>query len=117
MVVVPQAGVIFAGDLFEESAPPAYGDDSYPLSWPATADALAREWEHRSSSPAMATSCRSTPRDEQAKEIAIVATLIRELHAAGIPANDALHEARDRWPFPPEALAEAVRRGYESLPA
>ena len=40
VVVVPHAGVIFAGDLFEESAPPAYGDDSYPLSWPATADAL-----------------------------------------------------------------------------
>jgi hypothetical protein len=53
---------------------------------------------------------------EQANEIATVASLIRELHAAGIPVDDALHEARDRWPFPPEALAEAVRRGYAALP-
>ena len=116
VVVVPQAGVIFAGDLFEESAPPAYGDDSYPLSWPATADALLGMGASVFV-PGHGDVMSVNAAHEQAKEIAIVATLIRKLHAAGIPANDALHEARDRWPFPPEALAEAVRRGYESLSA
>jgi hypothetical protein len=28
---VPDVGVVFAGDLIEESGPPAYGDDCYPL--------------------------------------------------------------------------------------
>ena len=35
VVEVPDAGVLFLGDLVEESAPPAFGD-AYPLEWPAT---------------------------------------------------------------------------------
>ncbi len=42
VVSVPDGGVVYAGDLIEESGPPAYGDDSYPLDWPTTADALLR---------------------------------------------------------------------------
>src|SRR5947209_6121759 len=30
VVVVPDAGVTFVGDLVEESGPPAYGDDCFP---------------------------------------------------------------------------------------
>jgi hypothetical protein len=41
--------------------------------------------------------------------------VIRELHNAGVAVADALDEAGDRWPFPVEALAFAVRRGYEAL--
>jgi glyoxylase-like metal-dependent hydrolase (beta-lactamase superfamily II) len=40
VVVVPDAGVVFAGDLVEESGPPSYGDDSFPLEWPVTAGRL-----------------------------------------------------------------------------
>jgi glyoxylase-like metal-dependent hydrolase (beta-lactamase superfamily II) len=36
VVVVPDAGVVFAGDLVEEGAPPSYGVDAFPLEWPAT---------------------------------------------------------------------------------
>ncbi len=115
VVVVPHAAVIFAGDLFEESAPPAYGDDSYPLSWPATADALLGMGASVFV-PGHGDLMSADAAHEQANEIALVARLIRELHAAGIPVDDALHEARGRWPFPPEALAEAVRRGYQTLP-
>jgi glyoxylase-like metal-dependent hydrolase (beta-lactamase superfamily II) len=35
LVSVPDAGVTFAGDLIEESAPPNFGD-SYPVVWPLT---------------------------------------------------------------------------------
>lgn len=35
IVRVPDAGVLFAGDLLEQGAPPYFGD-SYPLDWPAT---------------------------------------------------------------------------------
>lgn len=34
-VTIPDAGVLFAGDLVEESAPPSF-EDSYPLEWPET---------------------------------------------------------------------------------
>ena len=114
VVSVPDVGVVFAGDLVEESGPPAYGDDCYPLQWPATADALVAigastfvPGHGDVMSPRAAT--------EQAHAITIVAGLIRELHSAGIAAEDALLEAGDRWPFPAEALARAVERGYASL--
>lgn len=35
IVAVQGAGVLFAGDLVEQGAPPGF-DDSYPLDWPAT---------------------------------------------------------------------------------
>jgi len=39
IVIVPDAGVVFAGDLVEEGAPPSYGD-AWPLEWPATVGRL-----------------------------------------------------------------------------
>jgi glyoxylase-like metal-dependent hydrolase (beta-lactamase superfamily II) len=39
VLVVPDANVMFAGDLLEEGAPPSFGD-SFPLEWPATVEAL-----------------------------------------------------------------------------
>ena len=39
VVEVPDAGVTVAGDLVEQGAPPAF-EDSYPLEWPRTLDAL-----------------------------------------------------------------------------
>ena len=38
VVRVPDADVLLAGDLVEESAPPVYGVDSFPLEWPLTMD-------------------------------------------------------------------------------
>jgi glyoxylase-like metal-dependent hydrolase (beta-lactamase superfamily II) len=39
VVHVPDAGVVFAGDLVENGAPPAY-EDAYPLEWPAAVDGV-----------------------------------------------------------------------------
>ncbi len=39
VVSAPDAGVLFAGDLLENGAVPAFGD-SYPLEWPETVEAL-----------------------------------------------------------------------------
>ena len=36
IVLVPDVGVMFAGDLVENGAPPYFGD-GYPLDWPETA--------------------------------------------------------------------------------
>jgi glyoxylase-like metal-dependent hydrolase (beta-lactamase superfamily II) len=38
-IVVPDAAVLFAGDLLEEGAPPSFGD-SFPLEWPAAVEQL-----------------------------------------------------------------------------
>lgn len=39
LVWVPDARVVFAGDLVEHGAPPSFGD-AYPLEWPAALDAV-----------------------------------------------------------------------------
>jgi glyoxylase-like metal-dependent hydrolase (beta-lactamase superfamily II) len=39
VVCVPDAGVLFAGDLLENGAPPWFGD-AYPLDWPSTVERL-----------------------------------------------------------------------------
>jgi glyoxylase-like metal-dependent hydrolase (beta-lactamase superfamily II) len=39
VVVVPDADVIFAGDLVENGAPPFFGD-GYPMEWPSTVERL-----------------------------------------------------------------------------
>ena len=39
VVAVPDAGVVFAGDIIEEGNAPWFGD-GYPLDWPATLDAF-----------------------------------------------------------------------------
>jgi glyoxylase-like metal-dependent hydrolase (beta-lactamase superfamily II) len=39
VAVVTDAGIVCAGDLVEEGAPPSF-DDAYPLEWPATLAAL-----------------------------------------------------------------------------
>ncbi|HEY8238076.1 MAG TPA: MBL fold metallo-hydrolase [Candidatus Limnocylindrales bacterium] len=38
-VVVPDANVLFGGDLIEEGSPPSFGD-SFPIDWPGTVERL-----------------------------------------------------------------------------
>jgi glyoxylase-like metal-dependent hydrolase (beta-lactamase superfamily II) len=40
VVVVPDADVLFAGDLIESAGPPAFGSDSVPEEWPGTLDGV-----------------------------------------------------------------------------
>ncbi len=114
VVVVPAAGVVFAGDLLEESAPPAFGDDCFPLEWPATAGAVVAEGG-AVYVPGHGDVMASRAASEQVRDLTSVATLIRELFDAGVSAADALQEAGDRWPYPADALVEAVSRGYAAL--
>jgi len=116
LVHVPDAGAWLAGDLIEESGPPVYGPDSFPLDWPATlarlqaalgaGDVLVPGHGAPVGAPFLAA---------QHEQIAAVAALITELHAAGVPADRAPAEGGGRWPFPAGGMAEAVRTGYSQL--
>lgn len=115
VVRVPDADVLLAGDLVEESGPPAYGADSFPLDWPASLDlALGLI------TPAtVVVPGHGAPVDRdfvlrQHADIGAVAETIRGLAGNGVTADRALAEGE--WPFPEEQLADAVRRGYEHLP-
>lgn len=116
VVVVPEAGVVLAGDLVEQSGPPAYGDDSYPLEWPAT---LARVGELLGAGSAVVPGHGDVVDRKfvcaQLEGLEAVARALRELHGAGIPLAEALEAGRDRWPWPASTLVHAVERGYRQL--
>lgn len=115
VVRVPDADVLLAGDLVEESAAPAFNGDAFPMEWPLTLDIVLS----LTSSASVVVPGHGAPVDrdfveQQRNEIGIVAETIRDLAGRGVPLEGALEAAE--WPFPRAGLAEAVRRGYEHLP-
>jgi glyoxylase-like metal-dependent hydrolase (beta-lactamase superfamily II) len=115
---LPDTGVLLAGDLVEHSGAPVFGDDSYPLEWPVTVDALlARAGDHPD---LVVVPGHGEPVDaafvaSQRADLASVSAEIERLHAAGVPRAEAF--AAGTWPFPwPDAGATgAVGRGYDAL--
>jgi glyoxylase-like metal-dependent hydrolase (beta-lactamase superfamily II) len=119
VVRVPDADVLLAGDLVEESAArhgvPGFGADCFPLEWPLTLDLVIGLL----SDDTVVVPGHGLPVDrdfvqEQRSAIGIVAETIRDLATRGVPVRDALGAAE--WPYPAEELQHAVRRGYEHLP-
>jgi glyoxylase-like metal-dependent hydrolase (beta-lactamase superfamily II) len=119
VVRVPDADVMLAGDLVEEStlrnAVPGFGDDCYPMDWPLSLDIVLG----LTTSSSVVVPGHGAPVDrdfveEQRNAIGIVAETIRDLAGRGVPEGQALDAAE--WPYPREELASAVRRGYEQLP-
>jgi len=119
VVRVPDADVLLAGDLVEESAArnavPGFGEDCYPLDWPLTLDIVLG----LTTGSSVVVPGHGAPVDrdfveEQRNAIGVVAETIRDLAGRGVPVDQAVDAAE--WPFPREELAAAVRRGYEHLP-
>lgn len=112
---VPDVDVLVAGDLIEQSAPPSYGPDSFPLDWPATLDLVVG---------LTAPSTIVVPGhgdlvdqgfvQQQRADIGVVAETVHDLASRSVPLAEALRHTE--WPFPVEAVSEAVRRGYEQVP-
>ena len=119
VVRVPDADVVLAGDLVEESAQrhgvPGFGGDCFPLEWPLTLDLVLSLL----TAETVVVPGHGLPVDrdfvqEQRSAIGVVAETIRDLATRGVPVQDAVGAAE--WPYPAEELQHAVRRGYEQLP-
>lgn len=109
VVSVPEAGVVFAGDLVEHGAPPAF-EDAFPLDWPGTVDALLR----LVTGPVVPGHGDVVDRAfvaAQCAELAAVADLARRSFAEGRPACDVIAAAA----YPPEVIRRALTRAYLQL--
>jgi glyoxylase-like metal-dependent hydrolase (beta-lactamase superfamily II) len=115
VVRIPDADALLAGDLVEESAPPYYGDDSWPMDWPLSLDiVLGLTTPETVVVPGHGTPVDREFVETERNEIGIVAETIRDLAGRGVPLDQALDTGE--WPYPRERLAAAVARGYEQLP-
>jgi glyoxylase-like metal-dependent hydrolase (beta-lactamase superfamily II) len=115
VVVVPDVDVFFAGDLLEESAPPSYGDDSYPLEWPDTVDRLIGLLTADSKIvPGHGAVVDAEFARDQAGDLGTVANTISGLHHNGTTLEAALAHTDD-WPWSAAHVEQAVRRGYAAL--
>jgi glyoxylase-like metal-dependent hydrolase (beta-lactamase superfamily II) len=112
---VPDADVVLAGDLVEESAQPSIGDDAWPMEWPLTLDiVLGLTTPATVVVPGHGLPVDREFVDAQRHELGVIAETIRDLASRGVPVAEALETGE--WPWPRELLATAVRRGYEHLP-
>ncbi|MBM7797793.1 glyoxylase-like metal-dependent hydrolase (beta-lactamase superfamily II) [Microlunatus panaciterrae] len=114
VVVVPDAGVVFVGDLLESAGPPWFGADSVPMEWAATLDGVIG---------LMTPTVRAVPGHgepvdrefvfNQRGEIAAVAGEIRRLVEAGVAQSAALSSGS--WPYPEQHVAAGIAPGYGAL--
>jgi glyoxylase-like metal-dependent hydrolase (beta-lactamase superfamily II) len=107
VVTVPDCGIVFAGDLIEESAPPSYGD-AFPLDWASTLDAaVLTDTVVPGHGDVVTAVYAATQRDE----IAAVADLARTGHATEAPIATLV----GRGPYPESTMEQALRRAYAQL--
>ncbi|WP_101787446.1 MBL fold metallo-hydrolase [Nonomuraea indica] len=107
---VPDAGVIFAGDLVEEGAPPAFSD-SYPIDWPATTAAMLAELPGEVVVPGHGRVVDRAFAEAQRAELAEVADLARRAHVEGL--RDLIH----RFPYPEDVTHQVIERAFLQLDA
>jgi glyoxylase-like metal-dependent hydrolase (beta-lactamase superfamily II) len=103
VVVVPDAGVAFWGDLVEEGAPPVYADDAFPLQWPATLDRLLA-WAPTAVVPGHGDVVGHGFVRGQREELAAMAGLCRRVAAGELAAEAAVAAA----PFPAATARDAL---------
>ena len=107
VVRAEDAGVLFAGDLIEQGAPPAFGD-SYPLDWGQTLDSIVLE---ATVVPGHGDVVDTGFVATQQAEIEDIADIAREGHHEGIPVEDLIAGG----PYPAETMRQALTRGYAQL--
>ncbi|GAA2866303.1 MBL fold metallo-hydrolase [Streptosporangium fragile] len=104
VVHVPDAGVVFAGDLVENGAPPAY-EDAYPLEWPAAVAGLL-DLAGTTVVPGHGDPVDRAFVAAQHAEIAAVARLCAEVAAGRLTPGEAVR----RSPYPEETTRIALGR-------
>lgn len=104
VVHVPDADVVFAGDLVEQGAPPGFGD-AHPLHWPATVGGII------GLAPRVVSPGHGEPVDAdfvrgQQAELTLIADLCSEL----VTARCSMAAALARSPYPEDVLRTALAR-------
>ncbi len=118
VVLVPDARVVFAGDLVEESAPPEVGPDSVMGTWGKALDSLIGVLRPDS----MVIPGHGGVMDrmdvlQQNSAIGATYAQCEWLRHQGIPEADAYAHPELQWPYTPEWARAAIAKSYAELTA
>jgi len=109
VVMVPDASVLFAGDLLENAPAPGFGD-SYPLAWADTGRVLLGLVDG-TVVPGHGDPFDRAFAERQVSELGALAELARDAVSGSI----GLDEAIRRSPFPSEPTSDAIERARLEL--
>ncbi len=109
VVVVPDAQVLFAGDLVEQGAPPSF-EDSYPMDWPGTLGRML-DLAEGAIVPGHGDIVRRSFVEGQLADLSALAQLAARVRFDGGSANDALPLS----PFPARVARSALQRAFAQL--
>jgi glyoxylase-like metal-dependent hydrolase (beta-lactamase superfamily II) len=109
VLLVPDADVLFAGDLVENGAPPFFGD-GYPIDWPATVERLV-DLVTGAVVPGHGDVGDRAFAVRSMVEIRTIAELATLVHEGAI----ALHDAVLRTPYPADTAREPLERALAQL--
>jgi glyoxylase-like metal-dependent hydrolase (beta-lactamase superfamily II) len=109
VVTVPDASILFAGDLLENAPAPGFGD-SYPLAWAETGDALL-ELVTGVVVPGHGDPFDRSFAERQVAELHELAALAGDLASGAIGQCEAIR----RSPFPADETQEALARAEQEL--
>ncbi|MFT3861081.1 MBL fold metallo-hydrolase [Micropruina sp.] len=114
VVIVPDAQVIFTGDLLEQSAPPAMGPDCHLKQWPAALDGiLGLVNEHTLLVPGHGEPFDRVLAFTQRAEISAVYGQVEFLIGQGVKLEDAL--AAGQWQYDDATIAAVLPIAYAQL--
>jgi glyoxylase-like metal-dependent hydrolase (beta-lactamase superfamily II) len=109
VVVIPDAQVVFAGDLVEQGGPPSF-EDSYPMDWPGTLGRMLDVAEGPVV-PGHGEIVRRSFIEGQLADLSALAQLATRVRFDGGSANDALPLS----PFPARVARVALQRAFAQL--
>ena len=108
-IAVPDAKVLFAGDLIEQGAPPSF-DDSFPMDWPATVEGLL-PLATGAVVPGHGKVGDRSFLEDQLAAFRGLANLAHEVHAG----NRSIEDAIGASPFGPRTPRDAFERALAQL--
>jgi glyoxylase-like metal-dependent hydrolase (beta-lactamase superfamily II) len=109
IVHVPEANLVFAGDLVEESAPPFFGD-GYPIDWPETVERIV-EMAPLTVVPGHGAVGDPAFLQSQLENLRAIADLGRRVHSGELDLEAAIALA----PYSAEEAREPIERAVTQL--
>lgn len=113
---VPDADVVFAGDLLEQSGPPSFGPDCDLKNWAQALDVMMGLLnEHSQVVPGHGEPMNHMDSFEQRARIGVIYPTVLDLVKGGVQREQA--QQSGEWPYPPHVMVPALDRAYAQVKA